>query len=246
MSSRPSRVQTLVVLIVAGLLAVGAAPTIADRVGGPGLGPDDVADAPLGQPPAVDDADGYAYVATREDGSPLRYDPCAPLHVVINPDGEIDDGTRMIEESVSSVALATGLQILIDPDTDARPGESAEASGERRPPPVLVAWADAKESKELKGDIAGIGGSAESYDGDWYDTGEIVLDAPDLAAIAREEGYEVARGVVMHELGHVVGLDHVDVKGELMQPEGERGIVDWGPGDRAGLASLGGGACRDY
>ena len=59
-------------------------------------------------------------------------------------------------------------------------------------------------------------------------------------------GWASARAVVLHELGHLVGLGHVDAAGELMQPQGGPEITDWGPGDREGLAALGGSECRDY
>lgn len=46
----------------------------------------------------------------------------------------------------------------------------------------------------------------------------------------------------MHELAHVVGLDHVDDPTQLMNPEGT-GVTEFAAGDLAGLAVLGGGQC---
>lgn len=46
----------------------------------------------------------------------------------------------------------------------------------------------------------------------------------------------------MHELAHVVGLDHVDDPTQLMYAENS-GQLDFGAGDRAGLALLGTGEC---
>jgi hypothetical protein len=43
---------------------------------------------------------------------------------------------------------------------------------------------------------------------------------------------------VLHELGHIMGLDHVASKAELMEPSGGL-VTDLGPGDREGLAQLG-------
>jgi hypothetical protein len=48
--------------------------------------------------------------------------------------------------------------------------------------------------------------------------------------------------VVLHELGHLVGLDHVRDRGELMFPTAND-VVGYGPGDLQGLAALGRGAC---
>jgi hypothetical protein len=43
---------------------------------------------------------------------------------------------------------------------------------------------------------------------------------------------------VLHELGHIMGLDHVQSKAELMEPSGGL-VTDLGPGDREGLSMLG-------
>ena len=48
----------------------------------------------------------------------------------------------------------------------------------------------------------------------------------------------------MHELAHVVGLDHVDDDTELMNPMTSKTIT-FGPGDRAGLAVVGAVDCQE-
>ena len=54
-------------------------------------------------------------------------------------------------------------------------------------------------------------------------------------------------GVLVHEFGHVVGLDHVEDTDELMYRYAGRGSVTFGPGDLAGLAAVGAGdgSCLD-
>ena len=69
------------------------------------------------------------------------------------------------------------------------------------------------------------------------------LDSPQLAEVlSRPNGRSLVRAIVMHELGHVVGLGHVKDPGELMY-EGNVGRLGFGPGDREGLAALGRGRC---
>ncbi len=58
----------------------------------------------------------------------------------------------------------------------------------------------------------------------------------------RPKGTVLARAVVQHELGHVMGLDHVADQAQLMYSEGAE-ARDWGTGDLAGLHQLGSGAC---
>lgn len=47
---------------------------------------------------------------------------------------------------------------------------------------------------------------------------------------------------VLCELGHLLGLDHVPDSAELMNGH-NLGLLDYGPGDRAGLAKIGNGRC---
>jgi len=46
-------------------------------------------------------------------------------------------------------------------------------------------------------------------------------------------------GVLMHELGHVVGLDHSTMTDQVMFPGTGGGRTTWGQGDLAGLQRVG-------
>ena len=75
-------------------------------------------------------------------------------------------------------------------------------------------------------------------------TGQVMLDAPQLAESATHPGGDViARSIVLHEVGHLVGLQHVEDATQLMFPEAQEGVTDLGAGDLTGLAELGRGAC---
>jgi hypothetical protein len=73
-----------------------------------------------------------------------------------------------------------------------------------------------------------------------YRTGMVALRSDWFDAPASTTAQKKA--VVMHELGHVLGLDHVADAHELMDAENV-GLTTLGPGDREGLALLGRGAC---
>ncbi|MHA7292483.1 matrixin family metalloprotease [Arthrobacter sp. HLT1-21] len=69
------------------------------------------------------------------------------------------------------------------------------------------------------------------------------LDAPHLNEIIQYPGgRDHVRAIIVHELAHVVGLDHVDDPTQLMH-EGTNGLTTLSDGDRAGLALLGAGPC---
>jgi hypothetical protein len=151
---------------------------------------------------------------------------------------------------MARVSELAGLRLDYVGPSSQRPGEwsaAMEAASTEAYPPALVAWSDEVETPELAGDVVGLGGSisvrgaasAEAH----YVTGSVELDAPDLARVLEgRDGEARVRAVVLHELGHLAGLGHVSDRGELMS-ETNRGLHDFGPGDREGLARLGGSDC---
>jgi hypothetical protein len=74
-------------------------------------------------------------------------------------------------------------------------------------------------------------------------TGSVGLNRAWFAhALTDPAAAAVARGVVLHELGHLVGLDHVKDPGQVMHATSETvGLAD---GDREGLAAVGAGECH--
>lgn len=245
MSSLGRRAKLSIAAIVLLMVGLSAAPAIEARIDGITGRPVDARSQPLSAPPVVTVSGPHEFVSTVK-GRPTRYDPCAPIHVVVNNRTAVEGADRMLSEALDSVAAATGLTFVNDGYTDDVPSPRRGSSPGSRGP-VLVAWSDPKESEALEGAVAGVAGSVSTRGSQWFDTGAVTLDGPQLRRLVRQRsGYAAARAVVLHELGHLVGLDHVDAEGELMQPEAQPDVMDWGPGDREGLAALGGGACRDY
>lgn len=211
----------------------------------------EAASAPLGVPPATTGSTAYVLQESPDAGQPfVAYDPCRPLHYVVRQDFALPGSEQLIHESVAAVSAATGLQFVYDGPTDEAPSESRETYQADRYgkkwAPILIAWSTPEETPELAGKVAGTGGSSsiqiqgEPY---VYVTGQVHLDAPGLAeTLTYPDGPALVRAVIMHELAHVVGLDHVDDPTQLMYAENS-GQLDFGAGDRAGLALLGTGEC---
>ena len=75
-------------------------------------------------------------------------------------------------------------------------------------------------------------------------TGSVELDVGQIAGILqRADGHQVVRAVVLHELGNLLGLGNVTAVNQLMNPQIQTGVTDFGAGDLTGLAALGKGAC---
>ena len=195
----------------------------------------------------------YTFLAHQQGqpGVPVTYDGCKPIHVVVNDADAPPGADGILDEALASVTAATGLRFVRDGRTD----EVPDPDRLQRDParygsgfsPVLVAWVTPKQVPGLAGRVVGLGGSTPRMNPTTgrlsYSTGTVSLDSPTAWQImSRPEGRALVRAIVMHELGHVVGLDHVEDPGELMYDDNV-GRTTWGPGDLTGLAVLGTGPC---
>ena len=237
--SRPDRV---IVLVEAQSMPVGVDD-------GPVLGPA-ASPVPLGTPPAAPSGGAAAFLLVGDDGRPVTYDPCRPIAVVVNERAMPEGAEDLVADAVEEVRELTGLAIEVEGSTDEAPSLFREPYqpgryGERWAP-VLIAWSDADELADLDGGVIGFAGSvhlAAAGQPDTYVTGLVALDGPDLGAQIDDDRTDLARAVILHELAHLLGLDHVDDPDELMFPEQRDDSVAFGPGDRRGLAALGAGPC---
>lgn len=186
----------------------------------------------------------YAFFATQPGGrQPVAWDPCSPIHFAVNPEGAPEGWEELVRRSITTIGRAAGLSFEYDGTTDDR--SFSDRVGFRGAAPVLVGWATEDEVPELAGDVAGIGGPVTRTMGgrSRYVSGMVVLDqdsSDDLEGV--RGGAEQQQAILMHELGHLVGLDHVDDAGELMFAA-NLGRTTLGRGDLTGLALLGAVPC---
>lgn len=200
-------------------------------------------DERLGVVPETEFGQGSFEFSMTQRGSrePVGYDPCRVIEVEINPAGAPDGYRDLVDTAIQHTSDASGLQFEVIGETDRRDFDLAAGIGRR---PALVAWSDEDEVPDLEGDVAGIGGSAAADLGTGrltYVTGIVVLDTDvfDGVPLLDSSGDQA---IVDHEFGHLVGLGHVDDPDELMYDK-NLGRTTYGPGDREGLARLGGIDC---
>lgn len=193
----------------------------------------------------------HAFVARGPDGAPAAYDPCRPIPVVVNSRTAPAGVAPLLDSALAEISRRTGLQFVREGVSDEVPSLERDAFqpdryGDRWAP-VLIAWTDPTEVATLGTEVVGVGGSTQiETDGHAvYVSGLVALDGPELAeAMARPDGPGRVEAVILHELGHLVGLDHVDDPGQLMY-EANLGQTALAAGDLSGLTQLGTGPCID-
>ena len=150
--------------------------------------------------------------------APLRYS--VTVHEVVLSQGRLD----AIDDAVREFGALLGRSVEKISD------ESGTARANRPGDPIVfeLVWPEDEP--------AGLGFAEPHITGSSYDGGWVMLN-PTI----RHAPTGLIRRLVLHELGHLVGLDHVDDTGELMDPS--LAADGWGPGDLVGLMVTHDGGC---
>jgi hypothetical protein len=189
----------------------------------------------------------YSFLEARDGGChPVRFNPCEPIHYVVNaalaPPGAVDD----LQEAIRRLEAASGLTFVNDGPTN----ERAETSRPRIQPerygprwaPVLIAW---DHGERFRMDATNPAGGQPAPVNTVTVTGVLIVNVDALA-----DGRPLANGfgpgttwgrVFMHELGHLVGLGHVARSDQIMFAElaVQSGASEYHAGDLAGLRLIG-------
>ena len=174
------------------------------------------------------------------------------IRYVIRPQGAPAKGNQIVTDAVLRVSQATGLRFGYDGPTSEAPSHQRALSQPKtygdRWAPVLISWVTPAENPDFAADVTGEGGITHvgfPNRPSAYVSGMVELDSGQMTTIPeRHDGRQVVPGIVLHELGHLVGLGHVTDSHQLVFPEGQTGVTDFGAGDLAGLNALGRGSCH--
>lgn len=218
----------------------------------PGL---DEQSSPLGTPPSgkpTVEGVGYRFLEhQRESAVPVTWSPCRPVRYVVRQLNAPTGGASAISSALAEVGHATGLRFVDAGTTTEGPSEDRAvyqpARYGKRWAPVLIAWASPIEVPDFGVDILGEAGpiSVRRPDGaTTYVSGTVYLDPQKFAEIAASDGIAAAKVIILHELGHLVGLAHIGDPADVMFPRASAQVTTFGLGDLGGLAAVGRGPCQ--
>lgn len=230
-----------------------AAPDVGFDV--PDIDIDDLPDVDLPDVDSYQDGDGYEFIARNLDGSPVRYDPCSEIPYVVNPGNGPGNAVELVAGAMRRVEVATGLEFRFEGTNSQLPNYfSLQLLGDdlvrvEGHPVVWIGWTTVESTDLLPDDhhVAGVGGSlfdnaARVINRGEYSTGQVILDGDSGASPDFGSGFSEGN-LLLHEIGHLVGLDHVDDPNQIMFPSlGDQG-AGYQSGDLEGLGRLGMGGC---
>lgn len=180
---------------------------------------------------------------TNPDGSPVGFSPCRPWRVVVNTADAPPGAYPIVVDAVATISQVTGLQIALEgltdesvANTDERKAYQPERYGDTWAP-ILVQW-----GTQTGDDFAGLGGPIMVTDPETNVKGNVTGTVILNRDASMNTNPAQLRAVLLHELGHVVGLSHAAGRDQLMFAENS-GLLNFSAGDLAGLAAVGGAKC---
>jgi hypothetical protein len=179
----------------------------------------------------------HAFLFIRH-GKPVRWNPCQAIRYKVNVSRAPRQGLADVRETLRRISQPTGFDFKYAGHTHYIPG-----SKQSQHEPLVIAWAKPKQtSLGLGKGVLGQGGGTYTYgqgEKPHIVTGYAVLDSQ--AKLTPGFGAGQTEGaLLMHELGHAVGLDHAKKPAEIMYPElGPHPVTMYGAGDYRGLTLIG-------
>jgi hypothetical protein len=194
-----------------------------------------------------------SYSVHRADGHVIRWNPCRAIHYRVNVAHAPTGALRDVKRAFGRASSATGQTFIYDGSTKRIPQRSyaAKLDPTKARPSIVVAWAapgtGTGHSNLLGSSTREVGvGGYRAYS---WSIGSTVHRLRILAGFvvistrsnALRGGFGVGPnrgGLLLHEIGHAVGLGHVADKLQLMYPVLTR-YGSYGTGDLAGLRKVG-------
>lgn len=169
----------------------------------------------------------YVFSWPSDDGLGIRWNPCKPVEVYANYTDAPAHAEAALKAAVAKLGTAMATAVTYRGTSPARAVN--EHPEQLEPGAILVSWPPSWES------------SAAAWGG-W--SGRSFIDGGYVTVSQQPFSQSNLTQLLMHELGHAVGLGHTSDAEQIMYPMMMYDRPDWGAGDLAGLARAGrGGGC---
>jgi hypothetical protein len=178
------------------------------------------------------------------NGTVTRWNPCdGAITVKVNPTGGGAGALADAQNAIKALKAGTGLNFVYDGTTTFVPRSSNQGS---QPAKIVIAWGSRSQTDLLNAGAIGEGGwrsTGTSPDGAKWTwkivSGFVVVDP--TARLSAGFGRGVTRGsLLLHELGHVAGLNHTSQTSQVMASAlSSSSYASWGTGDKTGLGVVG-------
>jgi hypothetical protein len=180
------------------------------------------------------------------DGQPVRWNPCQAIHWRANVARGPVGGLDVLKAAVAHVANVTGTTWIFDGATSTVPSTAyLPKTPTNTNKPVVIGWTDGSASDLLAGKPAQVLGMTRTT---WFGVDDgmghraaatraavVALDRTDNLPLRGAQSWSAT---ALHELGHVMGLDHPADNRQLMAATLPN-VATLQPGDNTGLTRLG-------
>ena len=158
-------------------------------------------------PPTPPSVGPHAFLYDFQDGTGRygRWNPCAPIVYLVNADRADQAMVDQMNLAIAEVEKATGLDFVYGGPTSAGLDLEVPAGAD-----AVIGFSDQTATPLLAGGTIGVGGGTFSPTNGRVGSGFALADVNGIVSL------EKLRATFMHEIAHMVGLDHVSDSGQLM------------------------------